>query len=198
MSRWKAQRPVAVQGTPGSEGSVGTQVSGPDQRESGRRGSAKQVGGVGMLLHHVDDFGLNDNQINQLNQMMTDFELEKVDLQAALQKAKITWRALIRNIDAAEADVMNAIDNVARAEAELRKMRYRHLKAGRSVLQPEQQNNLRTFHLKQSRQKAGGGGGGGGMQRGGGGGGGMQRSGGGGGGGGAQGGGGGGAERWAG
>ena len=193
MSRWKAQRPVALQGTPGSEGSVATQVSGPDQRESGRRGSAKQVGGVGMLLHHVDDFGLNDNQINQLNQMMTEFELEKVDLQAALQKAKITWRALIRNIDAAEADVMNAIDNVARAEADLRKMRYHHLKAARGVLQPEQQNNLRTFHLKQSRQKVGGGGGGG---RGSGSGGGGRGTGGGGGG--AMGGGGGGAERWAG
>ena len=182
MSRWKAQRPVAVQGKPGSADEVEIQKSGPDQRESGRRGSAKQSGGVGMLLHHVDDFGLNNNQINQLNQMMTDFELEKVDLQAALQKAKINWRALVRNIDAAEADVMNAIDNVARAEADLRKMRYRHLKAARGVLQPEQQDNLRTFHLKKSRQKVGGGGGGGGR----------------GGGGGAQGGGGGGAERWAG
>ncbi len=157
MSRWKAQRPVAVQGTPGAAAEVETQISGPDQRESGRRGSAKQVGGVGMLLHHVDDFGLNDNQIEQLTKMMLEFELEKVDLQAALQKAKINWRALVRNIDAAESDVMKAIDNVARAEADLRKMRYRHLKAARGVLQPEQRNNLRTFHLKQSRQKVGGG-----------------------------------------
>lgn len=162
MSRWKAQRPVAVQGTPGSAAEVETQTSGPDQRESGRRGSAKQAGGVGMLLHHVDDFGLNDNQIEQLNNMLLEFELEKVDLQAALQKAKINWRALVRNIDAAESDVMKAIDNVARAEADLRKMRYRHLKASRGVLQPEQRNNLRHFHLKQSRQKVGGGGGGGG------------------------------------
>lgn len=160
MSRWKAQRPVAVQGTPGSAAEVETQTSGPDQRESGRRGSAKQAGGVGMLLHHVDDFGLSDNQVEQLNKMLVDFELEKVDLHAALQKAKILWRALVRNIDAAESDVMNAIDNVARGEADLRKMRYRHLKAARGVLEPQQRNNLRTFHLKQSRQKVGGGGGG--------------------------------------
>lgn len=162
MSRWKAQRPVAVQGAPGSAETVEIQKSGPDQRESGRRGSAKQVGGVGMLLHHVDDFGLNDGQVEQLSRMQLDFELEKVDLQAALQKAKITWRALVRDIDADEKDVMKAIDNVARCEANLRKMRYNHLKAARAVLQPKQRNNLKTFHLKQSRQKAGGGGGGGG------------------------------------
>ena len=172
MSRWKAQRPVAVQGTPGQATEVEPQVSGPDQRESGRRGSAKQVGGVGMLLHHVDDFGLNDSQVDQLNKLQVDFELEKVDLQAALQKAKIRWRALVRNVDANESDVMTAIDNVSKAEADLRKMRYNHLKSARNVLDPGQRNNLRTFSLKQSRQKAagggagtGGGGGGGGQRR---------------------------------
>ena len=121
-----------------------------------------------MLLHHVDDFGLNDSQIEQLTKMQLDNELEKVDLQAALQKAKIRWRSLIRSVDANEADVMSAIDNVAKAEADLRKMRYHHLKAARGVLEPAQQNNLRTFHLKQSRNKASGGGagaGGGGGQR---------------------------------
>lgn len=167
MSRWKAQRPVAVQGTPGQASEQEAQVSGPDQRTSGRRGSAKQVGGVGMLLHHVDDFGLTDDQIHQLNKMQVDFEIEKVDLQAALQKAKIIWRSLVRDVDANEADVMKAIDDVSQAEANLRKMRYSHLKGARGVLEPGQRNNLRTFHLKQSREKAagGGGGGGGGGQR---------------------------------
>lgn len=160
MSRWKAQRPVAVQGKPGQASEVEPQVSGPDQRQSGRRGSAKQVGGVGMLLHHVDDFGLNDNQVQQLSRMQLDFELEKIDLQAALQKAKVVWRSLVRNVDANEADVMTAIDNVSRAEANLRKMRYNHLKGARGILKPAQRNNLRVFHLKQSREKTGGGNGG--------------------------------------
>jgi hypothetical protein len=113
-----------------------------------------------MLLHHVEDFGLNDSQIAQLTKLQLAFELEKVDLQAALQKAKITWRALIRDVDAAEQDVMKAIDNVSRCEANLRKMRYSHLKTARGVLQPKQRNNLRTFQLKQSRQKVGAGDGG--------------------------------------
>jgi hypothetical protein len=110
-----------------------------------------------MLLHHVEDFDLNENQVAQLSRMQLDFELEKVDLQAALQKAKIIWRALVRDIDAAEKDVMKAIDNISRCEANLRKMRYNHLKAARGVLQPKQRDNLKTFHLKQSRQKVGSG-----------------------------------------
>jgi hypothetical protein len=129
-----------------------------------------------MLLHHVDDFGLEPDQIEQLNNLMLEFELEKVDKQAALQKAKINWRALIRNVDADETQVMAAIDNVTKAEGDLRKMRYNHLKAARSVLNDGQRNDLKTFHLMQSRQKVAGGGGGGG-NGGGGGGGGRRRAG---------------------
>src|SRR2546430_11190062 len=110
MSRWKAQRPVALQGSPGQASEV--QTAGPDQRQSQRRGSAKQTGGVGMLLHHVDDFNLAPEQVEQLTRMQVDFELEKVDLEAALQKAKIRWRALIRDLDANEQHIMTAIDAV--------------------------------------------------------------------------------------
>lgn len=152
MSRWQAQRPVALQGKPG--GAAEVQTTGPDQRESSRRGSAKQTGGVGMLLHHVDDFDLTEDQTEQLTRMQLDFELEKVDLEAALRKAKIRWRALIRDIDAAEQEVMAAIDNVSACEANLRKMRFNHLKVARGILNPEQQTALKTFHLKQSRAKA--------------------------------------------
>ena len=154
MSRWKAQRPVALQGKPGAQGAPEIQTSGPDQRQTGRRGSAKQTGGVGMLLHHVDDFKLTQKQTEQLSNMQLDFELEKVDLEAALRKAKIRWRALIRDIDAREKDVMPAIDNVAACEADLRKMRYNHLRVARGVLNSKQQTELKAFHMQQSRAKA--------------------------------------------
>jgi hypothetical protein len=107
-----------------------------------------------MLLHHVDDFDLTEDQTEQLTRMQLEFELEKVDLEAALRKAKIRWRALIRDIDAAEQEVMAAIDNVSACEANLRKMRFNHLKVARGILNPEQQTALKTFHLKQSRAKA--------------------------------------------
>jgi hypothetical protein len=155
-----AQRPVAVQPASGDEQAGNVQMSGPDQRSSGRRGHLKQVGGVGMLLHHVDDFDLTDEQVEQLSSFLTDFELEKVDLEAALHKAKIRLRAFMRDVDASEQNVMQAIDQVSEAEGNLRKMRYRHLQQTRALLNDQQRNSLKTFHLKQSRAKAQGGRGG--------------------------------------
>jgi hypothetical protein len=160
MKRWMAQRPVAVQPASGDGQAGDTQTSGPDQRSSGRRGHLKQVGGVGMLLHHVEDFDLTDDQVEKLSNLQTDFELEKIDLEAALRKSKIKLRALMRDVDAAERDVMKAIDAVSEGEGNLRKMRYNHLKQTRALLSSDQRNSLKTFHLKQSRAKAQGGGGG--------------------------------------
>ena len=160
MKRWMAQRPVAVQPASGDGQAGSTQISGPDQRSSGRRGHLKQVGGIGMLLHHVEDFDLTDDQVEQLSNFQTDFELEKVDLEAALHKAKIRLRALMRDVDSNERDVMHAIDKVSEAEGNLRKMRYNHLKQARALLSHEQRNSLKSFHLKQSRAKAQGGRGG--------------------------------------
>ncbi|MGA9770425.1 MAG: hypothetical protein WBV94_15405 [Blastocatellia bacterium] len=160
MKRWMAQRPVAVQPASDNEQGGNIQMSGPDQRSSGRRGHLKQVGGVGMLLHHVEDFDITDEQVEKLSNFLTDFELEKVDLDAALHKAKIKLRVLMRDVDAREHDVLKAIDHVSEGEANLRKMRYRHLQQTRALLNDQQRNSLKTFHLKQSRAKAQGGRGG--------------------------------------
>lgn len=157
MKRWMAQRPVAVQPASGDGQAGDTQISGPDQRSSGRRGHLKQVGGVGMLLHHVEDFDLTEDQVEKLSNFQTDFELEKVDLDAALRKAKIRLRALMRDVDADERHVMQAIDEVSIGEGNLRKMRYNHLKQTRALLNTDQRNSLKSFHLKQSRAKAQGG-----------------------------------------
>jgi len=148
-----AQRPQAIQ-TQSGDGDKQQQSSGSNQRTSGRRGHLKQVGGIGMLLHHSEDFNLTEEQEEKLLQKQTEFELEKVDLEAAVKKAKITLRALMRDVHAKEPQVMTAIDRLAAAEGNLRKMRYSHLKAGRTVLNESQRTHLQKFHLQQSRQKA--------------------------------------------
>jgi hypothetical protein len=153
MSRWMAQRPQTIQTKSGGDEKQ-EQTSGSNQRTSGRRGHLKQVGGIGMLLHHSEDFNLTEAQEEKLLKKQLEFELEKVDLEAAVKKAKITVRALMRDVQAAEPSVMSAIDQLAVAEGNLRKMRYSHLKAGRKVLNEQQRNHLQKFHLQQSRQKA--------------------------------------------
>jgi hypothetical protein len=111
------------------------------------------MGGVGMLLRNAEDHNLTTEQEERLHKMQTNFELEKVDLLAALRKAKIVLRALARDQDCAEQDVMSAIDKVAACEADLRKMRYRHLKAAHSVLDEDQMRNLKSFYRQRMREK---------------------------------------------
>jgi hypothetical protein len=152
MRRWLTQRRS-------SEGFARKDESDFRERGSGlqegalRGGSLRQICGVGMLLRNAEEYNLSEEQEEQLQKMQTDFELEKVDLLAALRKAKIVFRALIREPDSAETDVMHAIDRVAASEADLRKMRYRHLKAAQSLLNDEQRHNLKTVYRQRMRDK---------------------------------------------
>jgi len=127
--------------------------SGQGRMGAERGGSLRQKGGIGMVLRRAEEFDLTDDQQEKLSNMRTEFELEKVDLLAALSKAKIIFRSVIRNIDAPEQDVMNAIDKLSAAESELRKMRYRHMKQTHAVLDEKQLGSLKAFHKKQKSER---------------------------------------------
>jgi hypothetical protein len=127
--------------------------SGPNRQGTSRGGSLRQMGGVGHLLRNAEDHNLTEEQEEQLEKMRVTFELEKVDLQAALRKAKILFRALARDHSATEQDVMKAIDDLARCEADLRKMRYRHMKQSHGVLNEDQRKGLKAFHKQRMREK---------------------------------------------
>jgi hypothetical protein len=118
-----------------------------------RGGSLRQKGGIGMVLRRAEEFNLTAKQEAQLNKMRVEFELEKVDLRAALSKAQIMFRALIRDVDSPEKEVLAAIDKLAAAEADMRKMRYYHMKKTHGVLDSKQMSNLKTFHRNQKREK---------------------------------------------
>jgi hypothetical protein len=113
---------------------------GPNSGERG--GSLGETGGVGFLLGNAEAYGLTDDQQERLRKLRIPFELEKVDKLAALSKAKILLRALASDVDAAEQQVMEAIDQVAACEADLRKMRYHHLRTARAHLDTEQHDRL--------------------------------------------------------
>jgi hypothetical protein len=151
--RWRSQRLQGGDSSGGGQGGKRSKKDSSDQEGNQSRGHLKQVGGVGMLIHHADDFDLSDDQVQKLTDLQIDFEIEKVDLQATLQKAKIKLRAIMRDIDASEADVMAAIDHVCACEGDVRKMRFKHLKAARAVLSSDQQDSLKTFSIKQARAK---------------------------------------------
>ena len=118
-----------------------------------RGGSLRQMGGVGMLLRHAERFDLTDKQCCQLEDMRVDFELEKVDIRAAMRKAKIRLRASMRKPEPCEKDVMSAIDEVAHCEAEIRRMAFRHLQASRAVLKEDQCHTVNKFNREQECKK---------------------------------------------
>ena len=89
----------------------------------------------------ADEIGLNDNQIEKLETMSVEFQLQMVDQQAAIRKARINLRALKRN-NADEKKVMAAIDEMARFKAEKQKLRYRHRLQTRDILTAEQLEKL--------------------------------------------------------
>lgn len=120
----------------------GGQSAGMRATGAGRGGSMREMGGVGFLLRNAQDVNLTEAQQENLSKLQTPFELEKVDKLAALSKAKIIFRALAGDHSAAERDVLNAIDKVAACEADLRKMRYYHLKAARTQLDANQLDGL--------------------------------------------------------
>ncbi|HEX8495464.1 MAG TPA: hypothetical protein VF658_21815 [Pyrinomonadaceae bacterium] len=154
MRRWMGQQqgnaPQAEAGDEGQSDFRRSQSGGPGAQ---RGGSLRQMGGLGMLLRHAEEFNLTDEQQEQLGKMQVNFELEKVDLQAALSKAKIIFRSLVRDHDTPEQDVLDAIDRLSMCEANLRKMRYRHLKAAHNVLDDDQRRNLKTQHKQRMREK---------------------------------------------
>jgi hypothetical protein len=149
MRRWTSQQAAQTEGDEPSH----FRHSGPNRQGASRGGSLRQVGGVGHLLRNAEDHNLTEEQEEQLEKLRLNFELEKVDLQAALRKAKIVFRALARDHDASEQDVMKAIDDVAKCEADLRKMRYRHLKTAHGVLSDDQRKGLKTVHKQRMREK---------------------------------------------
>jgi Spy/CpxP family protein refolding chaperone len=151
MRRWMSQQAETSQPVAGEQSHF--RHSGSARQGATRGGSLRQTGGIGHLLRNAEDHNLTEEQEEQLEKLQVEFELEKVDLQATLSKAKILFRALARDHNSDEQEVMKAIDKLARAEANLRKMRYRHLKAARAVLNEEQRKGLKGFHKQRMREK---------------------------------------------
>ena len=135
-------------GMPGMKGGGAGSGSG----DGPMAGSMRNGGGVGMLIASAEKFGLSGDQVKKLEGMKHDFQMEKVDVQAAVYKAKLRLQRLMKDPGAAEGDVMAAIDAVAAAEGDVRKMRYRHLKAARGTLQGDQMSKVMDHALAMDHQ----------------------------------------------
>jgi len=112
--------------------------------------------GEGMGIHHLlaigDEINLTDDQQAKLEKMMIEFKLQSIDMKAEIEKAKVAMHVLKRD-DAAEADVMRAIDDMARMKAEMHKMQYKHHQQAKAVLTTDQIDQLKQLRKERFQER---------------------------------------------
>ena len=122
--------------------------------------------GINKVLQHADDLKLTDQQVEKLEGMVSQFQVERIDQEATLEKAHVELQDLMRR-DAPENEIMAAIDKVSKSRADMQKMHYRHFQAAKAVLTPEQIDQLkalrrdkgeRRFEMRDDKDRSGPGG----------------------------------------
>lgn len=103
----------------------------------------------GMILGMAEELSLTDAQIDKIKTAVNDHQLAMVDARANVQKAQIHLKSLMRDDDASEIEVMDAIDKASMAKAKIAKMRYTHRTEIHGMLTAEQQDKLKE--LRQTR-----------------------------------------------
>jgi Spy/CpxP family protein refolding chaperone len=90
---------------------------------------------------------LTADQKAQMEKLRTTFQLQMVDRQAAVRKAQINLRSLMRDDKALEADVHKGIDEVARLRADIVKARFTNKRAMHKVLTDKQREELKGMRM---------------------------------------------------
>lgn len=86
----------------------------------------------------VDKLKLTDSQRKQMDNILEQHRMGLVDLRAALEKAELTLEPLMKADQPDESRILQQIDQVAQARAELEKANARFLLALRGQLTPDQ------------------------------------------------------------
>ncbi len=101
----------------------------------------------GMILQMADKLELSDSQIAEVKKMMQKNGMDRIERKAELQKSQLELRHLKMN-DAADGEILSAIERVGKLKTEMRKSRFEHQSKMKSILTDEQ-----TEKLKELRQE---------------------------------------------
>jgi Spy/CpxP family protein refolding chaperone len=104
--------------------------------------------GPGMILRHADDIGLTEDQVSQISKLTQSNALARIDKQAELDKAETTLRHLRMN-NAADNEILSAMDEVGLLRTELWKMNFNHRQAVRKILTEAQLDKIKEMGMKQ-------------------------------------------------
>jgi periplasmic protein CpxP/Spy len=93
----------------------------------------------------IDKLKLTDDQRKAMDQVFQEHREKLVDLRASVQKAEIEMEPMVRADQPNESALMEQIDKVAQARAELEKANARFLFALRAKLTPDQWKQVQEF-----------------------------------------------------
>ncbi|MCH9024248.1 MAG: hypothetical protein IH931_02860 [candidate division Zixibacteria bacterium] len=98
------------------------------------------------------DLALTAEQKSELKILRYEFKKTQIDQQAELKKAKLELRYLKRDGAGSKEAVLGAIDDLARAKAELEKLKYLQRQSIRSVFTEKQLIELKELKSKRSHE----------------------------------------------
>lgn len=108
----------------------------------GHPGMGPRHDGGFMLMRFADELELTDAQKDQLKELRTNFQMERIDQQAEMKKARLTLQNLRTDDNASEREVFAAIDKLSDLRASMQKMAYTHHQQMKDILTEEQQDKL--------------------------------------------------------
>jgi Spy/CpxP family protein refolding chaperone len=139
-------------GGPGMDGPQRGGFNGPRKFDDGDGGHPLMAPGRWWKRAEVaKQLGLDDAQIQKIEQIFQDSRLKLVDLHANLQKDEIKLEPMIEADNPDENAVLSAIDRIASDRAALVKANAQMAFAIRRVLTPEQWKKLRTIWRQHDR-----------------------------------------------
>jgi Spy/CpxP family protein refolding chaperone len=135
----------------------GPGMGGPGMMQGGQGfgGAHDDLGGPGSLMpmghwwkraEVAKTLGLNDDQVQKIEQIFLDSRLKLIDAHANLQKEEVKLMPLIAADNPDEKAVLSAIDRITAARASEGKTFAEMAFAVRRVLTPEQWKKLRAMH----------------------------------------------------
>jgi Spy/CpxP family protein refolding chaperone len=123
---------------------------GPGGRQMGPRGQMnheRMMARGHRMEMMAEKLELTAEQKAQMEKLRTGFQLQMVDRQAAVRKAQINLRALMRDDKALEADVHKGIEEVARLRADIAKARFTNMRAMQKILTDKQREELKSMRM---------------------------------------------------
>jgi Spy/CpxP family protein refolding chaperone len=133
---------------PGGGMGMGDRPFMPDRHNHMAMGDGPDGPGIGGIMKMADELQLSDAQREQFKKMQTEFKLQMIDKDAAVEKAEVQLHSAMMDDKTSEVEVGRLIDQVAKLQADVQKARYSHHQQMKGVLTAEQTKKFEELRKK--------------------------------------------------